>query len=379
VNDELLHALLTDLDPVRDLSDEALNELSPIDQLMTRVTLGVRDVAPPRRGHDRRPISVVVASTLAAGVLALGGVAIASHTLSQHAPALGPSTASSWSRFTATTPLVDSQNLQGLNVYGPAWTKSSGDVVTFSDLVARQRFVGTFAPDGIVIEPAPSTITTTVSATSMAKVVWATTQLRGYHATAFGFALVTTSLSTARVPEVRQTPAWVGIAFRDTPRTCASGEALNHGGCVTVDYSQLAIVVVSDNPHRVNTGVVVTPPAFVYTLSGAGRPVLAPATEQVSVPWRQVGPVRDGQLRVSVSSLSCATLDGYSLLRSGRTTTVTVRALIPDDLLGSYCGSAGATRRVISLTTTRRGARTWLVSPDTTFVPAPLGALNATS
>lgn len=45
MNEELLIALMTDIDPVRDLSDSALDELVPYDHLMARVLVGIEQPA----------------------------------------------------------------------------------------------------------------------------------------------------------------------------------------------------------------------------------------------------------------------------------------------------------------------------------------------
>ena len=389
MNDDLLRALMTDLDPVRDLTDESLSELLPLDQLIARVLLEADQPIPVHRSARVpawRRVSVRLTSAAAAiAIVVTGAVTLLSSTpVPQSTPLFGPQAAASWSRFTA-PPLQK----YGLNqqIYAPGFTstaapvftKATGDVVTFGDLVSKGRFIGTFAPNGITIEPAPSSIKTTVPASQMAKTAWATAQLSGYHATVFGFAQVSTSIHNATVSQVHQVPAWAAIAFKNVAHSCPGGVTVRENLCTSVDYSQIAIVVIAYNPRPLNTGIYFAPTAFVYKLSGTGHPQLAPAIEQVAVPWIQDGPVRNGQLHITVSPVSCGTVDGYSLSSSGHTTVLTVRALIPDRLLGSFCVVAGAKQKGIPLTSSNNGVVKWLVSPTTKFVHSTTGALNATN
>jgi hypothetical protein len=75
MNDELLQTMLETVDPARDLSDEALNELLLHDQLIAKITAGIATAAPG--AVQSKPVTIwrripaLVGSTVAAGSVAV--------------------------------------------------------------------------------------------------------------------------------------------------------------------------------------------------------------------------------------------------------------------------------------------------------------------
>ena len=145
MNDDLLRALMTDLDPVRELTDDALSELLPLDQLTARVRAQAVQPVPPHR-PVRTPVwrRLSMRLTSAAATVAIVSAGLATLLSSTPAPqgtvALNPVPAAPWSRFVATSTQEYGLNQQiytpvFTSTAAPVFTKATGDIVTFSNQV----------------------------------------------------------------------------------------------------------------------------------------------------------------------------------------------------------------------------------------------------
>ncbi|HEY5111713.1 MAG TPA: hypothetical protein VII67_05215 [Acidimicrobiales bacterium] len=358
MNEDLLTTLMTDIDPVRDLSDDALDELVPYDQLMTRVLAGVKQPAVQAQ-RERTSIwqraSLRVSAVAAAVVLvASGAVAFlsSSPTAVSGGFALG-AVNSSWVEYSATTP-------SGAT-YG-TWTRSMA-----AALVSKGRIRTELNLDGLTITPPLTSVKPRVSATQMAGELWATTALRGQTEVAFGFGDITLNVSQGGAPKLHSVPVWVAIA---TSKPCSAASRCSASAIASLPLT----VVVSGYGLPNSEATTGTPIAFTYQTGGknsTAKPRLLAAIEQVSVSWIQDGRVSNGSLHITAAPVPCGALNGYSLSTNPDGTTLTVKGLIPESTIGDYCTVSVAVSKVIPL----RGAS----ANATTLLHTPTGPIRATN
>ena len=356
MNDDLLSVLMADLDPVRNLSDSALEELVPYDHLITRVLSGLQQSAPHAVGAHTplwRRTSLRI-SAAAAVVLVASGIAVqwsSSPTGVTAGLALG-AVHPSWVAYGA--------NLSPGAIYAPA-TRSMA-----ATLVSKGRITTVLRLDGMTIAPPPSATVPRSSAPEMARELWASTALQGQTEVAFGYGNVTLHLSQHGVPKLHDVPAWVAIA---TSKPCVATSA-----CSASEIAALPLTVVVSGYGLANTerttGV---PIAFAYQTGARNsrtQPHLLGAVEQVSVGWLRDGRSTEGRLRIKVAGVPCGALNGYFLTANTQGTMLTIRGLIPESTYGDYCALATVTTRVIALHGRAAGA--------TTISHAPIGPIRAT-
>lgn len=358
MNEDLLRTLMSDIDPVRDLSDDALDELVPYDQLMTRVLAGVEQPGVQAvREHVSiwRRASLRVSAVAAAVVLvASGAVAFlsSSPTAVSSGFALG-AVHSSWVEYSASAS-------SGAN-YGSASRSMAGA------LVSNGRISTDLHLDGLTITPPSTSVQPRVSATQMETELWATTTVQGRTRVAFGFGDITLNVSQDGAPKLRNVPVWVAIA---TSKPCS---ATSKCGASAIASLPLTVVVSGyglPNSER-TTG---TPIAFTYRNGGknsTAKPRLLAAIEQVSVPWLQDGPVTNGSLHITAAPVPCGALNGYNLATNASGTTLTIRGLVPESTIGDYCTVSIAVSKVIPLRIASAGA--------TKIHHAPTGPIRATN
>jgi len=205
MNEDLLRTLMSDVDPVRDLSDETLDELVPYDRLMARVIAGIEQpIATTARARDSiwRRASVRVSAAAAAAVLvASGAVALwdSSPSVVPSGLALG-TVHSAWVLDSGSAP-VKGTTTTGYESFNPN---------AFPWLVANGRVQSTLRLDGLTIAPSSLSIRPSVSARVVANELWATTALKGDAQLVFGYGDVTTNI--AGVTKLHDAPVWIAIA-----------------------------------------------------------------------------------------------------------------------------------------------------------------------
>jgi hypothetical protein len=358
MNDDLLTALMADLDPVRHLSDSTLDELVPNDHLMTRVLSGIEQPA-TRAVRARTSIwhraSLRISAVAAAVVLvASGAVAFlgSSPTAVSGGFALG-AVHSSWVEYSA-SPSAGA-------TYGVA-TRSMA-----AALVSSGRISTVLRLDGLTITPPSSSTKSRVSETQMASELWATTALQGQTEVALGYGNITLNLSQDGAPKLHGVPVWVAIA---TSKPCSATSACNASAIASLPLTVVVSGYGLPNSER-TTGL---PIAFTYKTGGknsSAKPRLLAAIEQVSVAWVQDGRVSNGSLHITAAPVSCGALYGYSLTTNTIGTTLTVKGLIPESTLGDFCTVSVAVSKVIPLRGASAGA--------TTIHHAPTGPIQATN
>jgi hypothetical protein len=365
MNEDLLHILMTDIDPARDLNDETLDELVPHNRLMAQV---LAHFDPSTRSHAnqqapiwRRVTFRVSAAAAAVLVVASGAVAIlnSSTSLELRGLALGK-VHPSW---------VHSSMSSGIALLPARYTTSTG---TYSELglVRRGRIDTTLKLDGLTIAPPSFSVHPKVSESVMSKELWATTALVGTSQVALAYGDITLNLAGA--PKLRNVPVWVAIA---TTKPC---------GATTCDVSKVAslplTIVVSGyglSSAQTETG---TPIAFVYQSPGeksTANPRLLAAIEQVSSPWVQDGPMKNRRLLITAGPFPCGALHGYSLVNGANGTTLTVESRSAESSMGDYCALSLTVRKAIPLTTTDDGITKWLINPSAPLVHATTGPMVA--
>jgi hypothetical protein len=365
MDEDMLQALMTNTDPVRDLNDEALDELVPNDRLMARVLTDLGDLARVRvRQHVSlwRRVSFRVSATAATVlIVASGSVAIfgSSTSLELRGLALG-SVHSTWLH----APLPSGQPYAPTRLTTTATSSSLG-------LVRRGRVDTTLELDGFTIAPAAISVHPTVPESVMANELWATTALAGTTQLALAYGDVT--LNMAGAPKLRDVPVWVAIA---TAKQCNAKVVCN---AANVASWPLTIVVSGYGLPSLQekSGL---PIDFVYQSAGTkstAKPRLLPAIEEVSSPWIQDGPVKDRTLSITTGPFPCGALHGYSLVAGPHGATLTVESLYPESTMGDYCASSLVVHRAIALTATTNGVTRWLVNPSVPFVHATTGPMTA--
>ncbi len=335
MNEDLLATIMTDIDPVRGLSESALDELVPNDRLMARVLEGVgqpwTEVIRARPSIWHRRLMRVGAVAAAAVLVASGAVAFreSSPSVVSNTSALGV-VHSSWVEYSA---------------HPSGATYSSATRRTAASLVSNGRVSAVLHLDGLTIAP-PTTLTKPrASATEMARELWATTALEGEAQVAFGYGDITVNVTSAGVPKLHDVPVWVAIA---TPNPCSATSTCNASAIASLPLT----VVVSGYglPNsQATTGI---PIAFTYQTKGlnsSSQPRFFPAIEQVSVRWANNGHATSGKLHITTAPVPCGVLNGYSLTTDASGTTLTVKGLIPESTIGDYCAASPAISKVIAL------------------------------
>ena len=358
MTEELLATLMTGLDPVRNLTDSALNELVPTDRIMANV-LSKIDSSIQRVDHGYSSIwhrvSFRVGAVAAAFVVLAAGVAAMVNSVpSPQTSGLAPGTVhDSWIR-------LDSQE--------------TGDYVQFDTVtsnmaslfVTKGRISKVLRLPGITITPPPSNIKTEVPASQMSSRLWATTSLQGQTEVGFGIGSITLTNTRRASSTIRKVPVWIAIA---TSVPCHSARACQTVSAVTHRPLTLVINGYGLSMNKYASGA---PVAFSYSISkGSAEPVLRPAIEQVSVRWIQDGPVSKERLRITTAAVPCGALDGYSLTDKAGETLLVVKGLVPESTIGDFCPAATVATKTVKLTGPYTGAKK--------FLHASVGALRATS
>jgi hypothetical protein len=358
MNEDLLRTLMTDIDPVRDLSDDALDELVPYDRLLTRVLAGVEQPAVQAQ-RERTSIwhrtSLRVSAVAAAVVLVASG-AVAFLSSSPTAVPVGfalGAVHSSWVEYRAST--------SSGATYGTATR------IMAAAIVSKGRISTELHLDGLTIIPPSTSLEPRVSAAQMASELWATTALQGQTEVALGYGDITLNVLQRGAPKLRNVPVWVAIA---TSKPCGATSE-----CSASEIASLPLTVVVSgyglpNSER-TTGV---PIAFTYKNGGKNsttKPRLLAAIEQVSDTWLQDGPITNGSLHITAAAVPCGALNGYSLTSNTNGTTLTVKGLIPESTLGDFCAVSVAVSKVIPLRGAGAGA--------TMIHHAPTGPIQATN
>lgn len=359
MNEDLLSTLMADIDPVRDLSDNALDELVPYDHLMTRVLAGIEQSATEAvraRTSIWHRASLRVSAVAAAVVLvAYGAVAFlgSSPTAVSGGFALG-TVHSSWVEYSAST------SPSSEATFGTAARSMA------ASLVSKGRISAVLNLNGLTIAPPSSSTKPRVSATQMASRLWATTAFQGQAKVAFGFGNITLNLSQNGAPKLHSVPVWVAIA---TSKPCSATSSCSASAIASLPLTVVVSGYGLPNSER-TTGV---PIAFTYQTGGKNsmaKPRLLPAIEQVSVVWVD-GRVLNGSLHITAGSVPCGALNGYSLTTNANGTTLTVKGLIPESTIGVFCTASIAVDKVIPLRGASAGA--------TTIHHASVGPIRATN
>jgi hypothetical protein len=367
MNEDLLRTLMSDVDPVRDLSDETLDELVPYDRLMARVIAGIEQpIATTARARDSiwRRASVRVSAAAAAAVLvASGAVALwdSSPSVVPSGLALG-TVHSAWVLDSGSAP-VKGTTTTGYESFNPN---------AFPWLVANGRVQSTLRLDGLTIAPSSLSIRPSVSARVVANELWATTALKGDAQLVFGYGDVTTNI--AGVTKLHDAPVWIAIA---TARPCTSQTACDASHLTSLPLT----VVVSGYGFPNSAAKTGTPIAFVYQSAGNGsatKPKLLPAILQASVAWIQNGPVENRILHILTGPFPCGALHGYNFLPGAGGATLTIESWTPESTLGDYCTSSLVVHKNIQLTGSSNGVTKLLANPMAKFIHAPTGPIEAT-
>ncbi len=356
MNEDLLTVLMTDLDPVRDLTDGTVNELVPTEHLMSKVLSKIEQSAPPaariRTSIWHRASLRVGAVAAAAALVATGAIAFLDSAPSPVTGgfALG-AVHSSWVQYNT-----------------PAKSDYTGyDTVTpnlASLIVTKGRISTVLHLSGLTITPPPANIKPKVSSAQMASRLWATTSLQGQTEVAFGIGSITLASTRPRSPSLRDVPVWVAIA---TSVPCGSANACDTASALT---SRPLTVVINGYGLPNSSATTGTPIAFSYPITdGPGAPVFRPAIEQVSVSWNQDGQVSNGKLRITATPVPCGALVGYSLTKQSGGTMLTVKGLVPESTIGDYCTASFVTTKTIALSGPYAGT--------TRVLHAAVGALRA--
>ena len=396
MNDDLLRALMTDLDPVRDLTDDSLSELLPLDHLTARVLSEVAQPSPvqrPARAPVWRRLTVRVTSAAAAVTVAVvGALSVFGST-----PA-----ASSWS-FSAPLPTVASHlpatqdmtfesysALYGLHApVRPVADLRARTVVTGSDVI-NGRFVKAVVLDhgALTISPAPSSLTSGMQLSSMEPIMWSTSQLIEYRQQVIGFGLATLTKHTisdhgvTSVQQFSNVPSFIALAT-------SSGQVYHCPSMTTkkkiptLPSAGEAAVVVATPRAYTGHGIHTEDAGVVYTAANAPCGTLVPArlafaTEQESIPWSQTGPVAHGQLPILVTTPCGGTLSNYMVSGNDKSLTVTVKGLILEGLFEMLCPVGVPVHETIRLVPTGGESVVPIVTPSTKIIHAPLGPIRAT-
>ncbi|MHB1208197.1 MAG: hypothetical protein ACYC1I_00640 [Acidimicrobiales bacterium] len=373
MNDEQLNAIMQGIDPARDLSDETLDELLPLDLLLERLAAAVARETPDHRvprARAWRRLPTMVAAGIAAVTLTVVAAAslFSSEPVVVHGTALAPT----------------SHGLQTLE-YGPVATEPgpalNSTVVVPTRSVRRGRFVDTVELDGgaFSISPAPASMRTPSNASAVANQVWATSQLQGYskrwpaaRSSSFGYGIVTITRNESGVEVITKQAAWVGLARETAAYYCPleSGSPSTKQLLKRAPSSGLAAVVVGQPSGS---------PALVYIARSVRCGRLYPASltnaaEQFSLAWSMVGNVGMSEVALEVTPPPCGHIVGNALSVSTHAgalsrVTITEYGTAPDATLAyQSCPVPTPIREVVDL-----GGRT---TTDTRFVHPKTGPMT---
>ena len=397
MNDELVRMMLEAVDPARDLTDATLDELVSQDQLMAKITVGLGSEPPVAAGVHLgawRDVRL----RIAAGVAALALAAAAGAALiGPSSPAMPLSAANFGSphhlQVVSGTGISGTGNHRAATTYGPA--AQSGVTLTETRAAApparadvvHGRFVKAVTLDGGVLSvtPAPASMKPALSPAQAATIIWATSRIQGYHQQVLGFGLVTLTKHSASVGAIRNVPAYVGFAKSGSAFSCParSGTPTSAKPPALASNGEAAVVLGRANSVP-GTGTYASPPAFVYVAASdpcgsVVRSSLSGASEQVSLPWTQAGPLRGSVLYVKVVPPGCGTLAGYDVRGSVRSVTITMNGLIPEQMLGDYCTATRWVREAVRLAGPGPGSPPALADSTTQIRHAKIGPVRATS
>lgn len=201
--------------------------------------------------------------------------------------------------------------------------------------VAGGRYVRAVRISGLLVAPAGGGAAAHQGLTwrQAAALFEATSQILGSHAGAvLGYGLVTLSGRSLppRVPRLARRGAWVGITWGGSASCPADSTPRPPGSPAAGRPVFTAVVIYGDRGNG----------ALVYSSRGVGPcggppqgPSAALAREALSVPWRQLGPVRGGDVRVSYRAPACARMFSTSAAGDvhGGPFTLTVEVTVPFD------------------------------------------------
>lgn len=253
--------------------------------------------------------------------------------------------------------------------------------------VVHGRFVKSVMLDGgvVTVTPAPASVKPTMDLRTISTVIWTTSQIAGYRQQVLGFGLVTITKHFGSIKSIRNLPAWIGFAtVKGDATSCPampSGRELPK--LPPLPSAGEAVVVVGDVPAPANAAFT-SPPAVDYVARSAPcgalmNSMLEVATEQVSVPWVQNGPLRGSDLHVTVSPPACGWLSGSSSSGSARSVTVSIDGQIPEQLLEAFCPRPAKVNEVIHLgPPSSPGAPPPLVTSTTRILHGQTGPIRAT-
>lgn len=373
MNDEQLNAIMQGIDPARDLSDETLDELLPLDLLLERLAAAAAEDTPDHRvprARAWRRLPTMVTAGIAAVTLAV----VAAASLFSSGPVVV--------HGTALTPT--SRGLQALE-YGPLATGPGlvlpSTVVVANRSVRHGRFVDTVELDGgaFSISPAPASMRTPSNASAVANEVWATSQLQGYskrwpaaRSSSFGYGIVTITRNESGVQVITKQAAWVGLARETAVYYCPleSGSPSTKQLLKRAPSSGLAAVVVGQPAGS---------PALVYIARSVRCGRLYPASltnavEQFSLAWSMVGTVGTSEVALEVTPPPCGRIVGHAVsvtTHAGSLSLVTITeyGTAPDATLAyQACPVATPIRQVVDV-----GGRT---NSDTRFVHPKTGPMT---
>ena len=304
--------------------------------------------------------------------------------------ATSASTGRTWRWFIAgvlaTTLLIGGSIVVAQSRSGGAHHVAAGSPPSAHDVV-HGRFVRTVILDNgvVTVKPARASVEPTMDLRTMSTVIWATSQIVGYHQQVLGFGLVSITKRTGTIKSITSLPAWIGFAT-------VKGEATS---CPAMLYGQKlpkvpplpstgeAVVVVGDVPVPTNA-VFSSPPAVVYTAASAPcgsllKSRLEVATEQVSVSWVQDGPLRGSDLHITVRPPVCGWLAGMSWGGDAKSVTVSIDGLVPEQMLTAFCPFPPTVRKLIHLgPPSSPGAPPPIATPTTKILHAKTGPIRAT-
>lgn len=354
MDDDLLKMMMEAIDPARDLTDEALEELVPRDRLMEKIAAGVSLDTGTRRTVSRpfwrRAPALIVAGTAAATLLISGAVTLlGSAPVVLQTTSFGP--ASGVHKGVANGPIMAGSQLL-----------VSSSKSTLKGAVKNYRFVRTVRLDGgaFSVSPAPAAMATPSNRIATAREIWATSQLQGYSKqptsgskSDLGYGIVTITKHVAGVPTVTKVAAWVGLAYDNSSYFCPmekSGQSIQ----------QLMGRAPSNGLAAVVAGQPSGSPAVVYIAKSVRCDRLYPsqlanAAEEFSLPWSVVGRVSASKIAISVSPPPCGGIVGNAMAASTRSgflssVTITEYGTAPE-YTARYqsCPAALPTREVIDL------------------------------
>lgn len=373
MNDEQLTAMMWAIDPARDLSDETLDELVPLDLLLERIAASSAAQTTTRRMSSGRA-RLRLTSIAAAGIAAITLSVVAATSLFDSAPVIEHGAA----------PAPKSHGLQILEL-GPvrisSGPTSSSPVTTRGASVRNGRFVRTVELDGgaLSISPAPASMKTPPNAESIANEIWATSQLQGYSkrwpattSSSFGYGIVTIVRNESGVQVITKQAAWAGLARLHSAFHCPleSGIPSTKQLLKRAPSSGLAAVVVGQPSGS---------PALVYIARSVRCGRLYPASvsgadEQFSLPWKLVGNVGASSVAVEVTPPPCGHIVGNAVTATTHAGTLSLVKIseygtAPDATIANQsCPRPTPVRDVVDL-----GGRT---STDTKFVHSKTGLMT---